>query len=53
MRNVEPPVIDERKEESSLAKLEWLIVLIRVADAANEKGFGWTRALGSFDGGGT
>ena len=40
IRSVEPPVSDERKEEeSSLAKLEWLVVSIHVADTTDEGGF--------------
>jgi len=37
IRSVEQPVVDERKEkESSLVKLERLVIMERVADTANE-----------------
>ena len=40
MRSVEPFVIDGgEEEESGLSKLEQLVVLVHVADTANERGF--------------
>jgi len=53
VRSVEPSVSDERKEESSLAKLERLVVLERVTDTANERRPGRIEGLESLDGGGT
>jgi hypothetical protein len=51
MRGVEPSVANEREEEqSSLAKLERLVVLGHVIDIANERGLGGVEALESFDG---
>ena len=51
MRSVEPSVADERKEEEdSLAKLEWLVVLIYVTDTTDERRYGRIEAFESLNG---
>ncbi|KAF9643811.1 hypothetical protein BDM02DRAFT_1315835 [Thelephora ganbajun] len=54
IRSAESSVADERKEEQSgLAKLERLVVLVRVTDTANERGICRVEVLEGLDGVGT